>query len=45
MRWVEEHVGMRVGDRVFQIAFGAGFKCNTAVWQCVAKQRATAEIA
>jgi len=32
MDWVEHHGGMRRGDRVLQIAFGSGFKCNSAVW-------------
>jgi len=30
--WVERHGGLRRGDRVLQIAFGSGFKCNSAVW-------------
>ncbi|KAL3582132.1 hypothetical protein D5086_016464 [Populus alba] len=25
---------MRRGNRVWQIAFGSGFKCNSAVWKC-----------
>mmetsp|Transcript_22596 Transcript_22596/g.38766 ORF Transcript_22596/g.38766 Transcript_22596/m.38766 type:complete len:522 (+) Transcript_22596:100-1665(+) len=29
----EVHRGVRRGDRVWQIAFGSGFKCNSAVWK------------
>lgn len=29
---IEDHQSMKRGDRVLQIAFGSGFKCNSAVW-------------
>ncbi|KAK2645761.1 hypothetical protein Ddye_020956 [Dipteronia dyeriana] len=28
---------IKKGHRVWQIAFGSGFKCNSAVWKCVHK--------
>ncbi|EIE23299.1 hypothetical protein COCSUDRAFT_36731 [Coccomyxa subellipsoidea C-169] len=30
---IETHVGVRRGDRVWQLAFGSGFKANSAVWR------------
>ena len=32
---IESKHGVRKGDRVWQIAFGSGFKCNSAVWRAM----------
>ncbi|MQL79213.1 hypothetical protein Taro_011650 [Colocasia esculenta] len=34
LNYIESKGRMRRGDRVWQIAFGSGFKCNSAVWRC-----------
>jgi 3-hydroxy-3-methylglutaryl CoA synthase len=39
LSFVEHFRGVAPGDRVLQIAFGSGFKCNSAVW--VANRRIT----
>ncbi len=33
MSFIESHVGLRRGDRIWQMGFGSGFKCNSAVWR------------
>jgi 3-ketoacyl-CoA synthase len=32
---IETKRGVRRGERVWQIAFGSGFKCNSAVWRAL----------
>ncbi|KAF6264839.1 FAE1/Type III polyketide synthase-like protein-domain-containing protein [Scenedesmus sp. NREL 46B-D3] len=32
LAYIESMKGVRKGDRVWQLGFGSGFKCNSAVW-------------
>ncbi|XP_077241160.1 3-ketoacyl-CoA synthase 6-like [Tasmannia lanceolata] len=34
INYIESKGRMKKGDRVWQIAFGSGFKCNSAIWKC-----------
>lgn len=33
LAYLESFNGMRRGDRIWQMGFGSGFKCNSAVWR------------
>jgi 3-ketoacyl-CoA synthase len=35
LAYTEAKGRMRKGNRIWQIAFGSGFKCNSAVWQAL----------
>ncbi|XP_057794000.1 3-ketoacyl-CoA synthase 4-like [Salvia miltiorrhiza] len=39
LAYIEAKGRMRRGHRVWQIAFGSGFKCNSAVWQALRSVR------
>lgn len=32
---IETKKGVKRGDRIWQIGFGSGFKCNSAVWRAM----------
>ena len=32
---IESTKGVKAGERIWQIGFGSGFKCNSAVWKAL----------
>ncbi|KGN59744.1 3-ketoacyl-CoA synthase 7 [Cucumis sativus] len=45
LNYLEAKGKVKRGDRVWQIAFGSGFKCNSAVWKCISEIDPKAESA
>jgi len=41
LEFIERAGRMRKGNRIWQIAFGSGFKCNSAVWKCLSSIEGT----
>jgi len=35
MNYIRNFGKLTVGQRVLQVAFGSGFKCNSVVWLCI----------
>ncbi|RYG67549.1 hypothetical protein EON64_07205 [archaeon] len=42
LEYVRTRMDLKRGQRVLQLAFGSGFKCNSAVWLCLNNQRSKA---
>lgn len=44
LKFIENDGRVKKGDRVWQIAFGSGFKCNSAVWESLQDVAASPEL-
>jgi 3-ketoacyl-CoA synthase len=43
LSYIEAKGRMKKGDRIWQIGFGSGFKCNSAVWKCNRTMKASTD--
>lgn len=41
MDYIRDRMELKRGQRVLQVAFGSGFKCNSAVWLCLNSPKST----
>jgi len=43
MDYIRKRMNLTTGQRVLQVAFGSGFKCNSAAWVCLGNRRSNSE--
>lgn len=44
LSYIEHHVGLKRGEKIWQMGFGSGFKCNSAVWRARKRIRCVGEL-